>query len=179
MKLTTRNLILSTLVASLVAIGTASAQNQQEKAPLNPRRQMLEQRLRERTGEVVKQRLQLNDDQMRRLQVSNKQFEVQRTGLLTRERELRRELRQQIMAGDKANQNRVAELLDQTFVLERQRLDLVQNEQRELSKFLSPVQRAKLFGLQNELKRRTQELKNRPMQRRQGGAIRAPLRFNQ
>jgi periplasmic protein CpxP/Spy len=179
MKLTIRNLILSTLVAMLVATGVASAQEQQQKAPLNPRREMLEQRLRERTGEVVKQRLQLNDDQMRKLQASNKQFEVQRTGLLTRERDLRRELRQQIMAGDKANQNRVAELLDQTFVLERQRLDLVQSEQRELAKFLTPVQRAKLFGLQNELRRRTQELKNRQMQRRQGGAVRPPGRFNQ
>lgn len=177
--MTIRNSILLTLVASLVAIGTAPAQNQQQKAPLNPRRQMLEQRLRERTGEVVKQRLQLNDDQMRRLQASNQQFEVQRTGLVTRERNIRRELRQQIMAGDKANQNKVAELLDQTFVLERQRLDLVQNEQRELSKFLTPVQRAKLFGLQNELRRRTQELKNRQMQRRPNGANRPALRFKQ
>jgi Spy/CpxP family protein refolding chaperone len=88
---------------------------------------------------------------MKKLQAANSQFEKQRGDLMLREREVRRELRQQIVAGDKANQNRVAQLLDQTMVLERQRLDLVQNEQRELAKFLTPVQRAKLFGLQNEL----------------------------
>jgi hypothetical protein len=83
-----------------------------------------------------------------------------------REREIRRQLRSEMLAGDKANQDKVAQLLDQTMQLERQRLDLVQNEQQELAKFLSPVQRARLFGLQNEMRRRAQELRGRPMQRK-------------
>lgn len=165
-------------VASIFAAGSATAQDPLKPAPpLNPRRQMLEERLRERTGEIVKRRLELTDDQMKKLQAANSQFEKQRGDLMMREREVRRELREQIVAGDKANQNRVAQLLDQTLVLERQRLDLVQNEQRELSKFLTPVQRAKLFGLQNELRRRTQELRAGQQQRRQG-PMRGPARFN-
>jgi hypothetical protein len=158
----------------LFTAASATAQNpQKQAAPVNPRRQMLEERLRERTAEIVKRRLELSDDQMKRLQAANGQFEKQRGDLLVREREVRRELRQQIGAGDKANQNRVAQLLDQTMLLERQRLDLVQNEQRELSKFLTPVQRAMLFGLQNELRRRTQELRSNQLKRRQG-AVRGP-----
>ena len=133
------------------------------------RRQMLEQRLRERTGELVQRRLQLTPDQMTRLQATNRQFEQQRTALVMKEREIRRELRQQLVSGV-ADQNRVAALLDQAMLMERQRLDLTQNEQRELAKFLTPVQRAKLFGLQNEIRQRAQEMRTRPMGRPvQGG----------
>jgi protein CpxP len=126
-----------------------------------PRRQMLEQRLRERTGDLVRRRLQLSDDQMSKLQSTNRQFEPQRASLLMKERDVRRELRDQLVSAT-ADQSRVAALLDQAMMLERQRLDLAQSEQRELAKFLTPVQRAKLFGLQNEMRRRAQELRNRP-----------------
>jgi len=166
---------MKTLIAKIalviVAAGFVPALAAQTQGPPpgpNPRREMLEQRLRERTGEIVRRRLQLTDAQMKQLQSVNRQFEQQRGSLITREREIRRELRGEILSGDKANQQKVSQLLDQTMQLERQRLDLMQNEQRELAKFLSPVQRAKLFGLQNELRRRTQELRGRSMQGRNG-----------
>ena len=130
---------------------------------------MLEQRLRERTGELVQRRLQLTADQMARLQATNRQFEQQRVAFVMKERDVRRELRQQLVSGA-ADQNRVAALLDKVMLMERQRLDLTQNEQRELSRFLTPVQRAKLFGLQNEIRRRAQEMRTRQMGRPgQGG----------
>jgi periplasmic protein CpxP/Spy len=162
-------ILMSTVV--FFAVGAAGRLGAQE--PNTPRREVLEQRLRQRTGEIVRNRLKLTDDQMKRLQASNRQFEPQRTALFTREREVRREMRREILAGDKANQNRVAQLLDQALVLERQRLDLVQSEQREVAKFLSPVQRAQLLGLQGELRRRAQEVQ-RPPQMRKGGARRVP-----
>ena len=174
--MTARLVRIGALLALAVVAPSLSAQPNEPPGP-NPRREMLEQRLRERTGDLVKRRLQLSDVQMKQLQASNQQFEQQRGSLLMREREIRRSLRQEILAGEKANQSRVAQLLDQTMQLERQRLDLVQNEQRELAKFLTPIQRAKLFGLQNELRRRAQELRAGPMQRRNappGG----PRRFN-
>lgn len=152
---------------------------QQAQAPAqNERRAMLEQRLRERTGAIVKQRLGLTDAQMTRLQATNKQFESQRTALMTRERDVRRQLRLEILSGDSANQNQVSQLLDQAMQLERQRLDLQQNEQRELSKFMTPVQRAKLFGLQNELRKRAQEMRNRQMENRGRPPLRRGLNFN-
>jgi len=134
------------------------------------RRQMLEQRLRERTGDLVRRRLQLTDDQMAKLQTTNRQFEQQRMSLIGKERDVRQELRRQLTSGT-ADQNRVGVLLDQAMQLERQRLDVMQSEQRELAKFLTPVQRAKLFGLQNELRRRAQELRNGQMQRKGQGQM--------
>jgi periplasmic protein CpxP/Spy len=144
----------------LAPLVTAQAQGRARGE--NIPRDLLEQRLRERTGEVVRRRLELNDAQMKQLQNANRQFEQQRSALVMREREIRRALREEVLSGDKANQEKVAQLLDQTMQLQRQRLDLMQNEQRELAKFLTPVQRAKLIGLQNEMRRRAQELRARP-----------------
>jgi len=173
-KFTRRSMQLLGVISFTVASSTAFAQ--QQPAPgANPRRDMLEQRLRERTGQVVQRRLQLTDDQMAKLESSNRQFERQRTDLITRERQIRRDLRTQMLA-EKPDQNRVSQLLDQTMQLERQRLDLVQSEQRELAKFMTPVQRAKLFAIQTELRRRTQDLRNRQM-KRGNLAPERPLRF--
>ncbi len=170
------NTLCIALVAALSLSASASRAIAQQSPGPNPRRAMLEQRLRERTGEMVQKRLQLSEDQMKRLQASNQQFERQRSDLIARERDIRRSLRQQ-MTAEKPDQNRVAQLLDQTMQLERQRLDLVQSEQRELSKFMTPVQRAKLFAIQMELRRRTQELRTRQMKQR-NLAPAGPLRFN-
>jgi Spy/CpxP family protein refolding chaperone len=149
------------VLATVVVSGAQTApvpQTQAAKLP-NARRLELEQQLRQRTGQVVRQRLNLNDEQMSKLQSTNRQFEQQRADLLRREREARQALRAQLMSGDTANQAKVSQLLDEQLQLQRQRIDLVQNEQRELGKFLTPVQRAKYLGLQNEIRRRAQALR--------------------
>ncbi len=148
-------------LAAITSANTGLAQPGQG-ARGTPRREALERQLRDRTGEMVKRHLDLTDAQMSRLQGTNRQFEQQRLALFSRERETRRALRQEMLSEDKADQSKVAELLDQTLQLERQRLDLLQNEQRELAKFLSPVQRAKLLGIQTELRRRTQNMRGFP-----------------
>jgi protein CpxP len=163
------------MVLVVSAAGMSVAAQQSPPSAPNPRREMLEQRLRERTGQMVQRRLELTDDQMKKLQSSNQQFEKQRGDLIVREREVRRGLRAQMLA-EKPDQNRVSQLLDQTMQLERQRLDLVQSEQRELAKFLTPVQRAKLFAIQTELRRRTQDLRNQRLDRPNARPNR-PLRF--
>ncbi len=163
--------LFSLLVAAMALgfSGTSVRVDGQAARPQAPgaRRQQLEERFRQRSGDLVRRRLQLNDDQMTKLQATNRNFEQQRVALITRERELRRELRTQLMLGDKADQNRVGELLEQTIRLQRQRLDIAESEQRELAKFLNPVQRARYFGLQNELRKRMQELRDRGLQRPQ------------
>jgi periplasmic protein CpxP/Spy len=134
-----------------------------------PARAELERRFRERTAQVVRRRLELNDDQMAKLEASNRQFDQQRVALVAEERQARQALRAELMAGNGANQQKVNGLLDQLLRLQRRRLDIVDNEQRELGKFLTPVQRAKYFGLQNEMRRRMQELRDRPAGAAAGG----------
>lgn len=154
------------IVAALGAVTAVPAlaqdqrpMSQQQGPGANPRRAQLEQRLRERTGEIVKRRLGLTDDQMAKLQTSNKNFEKQRMDLMTSERTTRQMLRAQVMMGDSANQTKVNQLLDQTIQIQRQRLDLLQTEQKDLGRFLTPVQRAKYLGLQTEMRQRAQQLR--------------------
>jgi len=70
-------------------------------------------------------------------------------------------LRAELLAGDAANQQKVATYLDQMLRFQRRRIDIQENEQRELGKFLTPVQRAKYFGLQAQLRKRMMELRDR------------------
>lgn len=140
-------------------------------------RAVLERQFRERTGELVRRQLQLNDDQMNRLQATNSQFEPQRVALVMQERQTRQALRAEMMKKDAANQQKVGGLLDQLVSLQRQRVDLVASEQRELGKFLTPVQRAKYFGLQGQLRKKMQELRDRrPARAGQGSPLLGPRR---
>jgi Spy/CpxP family protein refolding chaperone len=124
----------------------------------DPRRAALENRLQERLLVVVRQRLNLSDEQLARLRDVASKTEDERRALRRDELTARFAMRQELLAGDNANENKVADLLEQLPRLERRRVDLMEREQRELAKFLSPVQRARYFGLQDELRRGMQEL---------------------
>ena len=136
-----------------------------------PARQELERRFRERSANIVRRELQLNDNQMSRLQGVNRQFETQRVALFAEERRARQALRAEHMATN-PNQQKVATLLDQLLGVSRRRFDIQASEQRELAKFLTPVQRAKYFGLQNQLRQRLEEVQRRGGQR---GGRRFPM----
>lgn len=177
------SLRIGVIVLGVILIGGASnslaaqvAAVQQPAAQTPAARAELERQFRERTAQVVRRRLELNDDQMAKLQASNQQFDQQRMALVAEERQTRQALRAELMAGNGANQQKVDGLLDQLLRLQRRRLDIVDNEQRDLGKFLTPVQRAKYFGLQNEMRKRMQELRDRPPGAPAGGLGMRPLR---
>src|SRR4029079_6706126 len=101
----------------------------------------LELQFRQQLAQVVKRRLNLNDDQMRQLGQTNDKFERERMRLLRDERRVRQALRAEVLAGDAADQTKVGGLIDEQLKIQRQRLDLTENEQRELAGFMTPVQR--------------------------------------
>lgn len=131
-----------------------------EGAP-GARREALERRVREQIGREVQERLGLDDAQMRRLGETNQRFEEQRRLLLAEEGTARMGLREQMMRGDSANQQRVGTLLDQMLAVQRKRHDLVEQEQRALAAFLTPVQRATYLVMQDQMRRRMEEMRGR------------------
>jgi periplasmic protein CpxP/Spy len=151
------------LALSLVLPGSGIAQGSRGERPRN--RQEMEKQLRSRLAQIVRDQLGLTDDQMRRLEQTNGKYESQRRDFLRRDRELRLDLRREVNAGDQANQDRVRQLLDQTFQLQRERVELVEAEQRELAQFLTPVQRAKFLGIQENVRRRVESARDRDRQR--------------
>ena len=131
-------------------------------------REALERRVRERIAAEVQARLNLTDAQTQRLGATNRKFEERRRLLLAEERTARATLREQLMRGDSADQPRVGTLVDELISVQRRRLDLVEQEQRELATFLTPVQRATYLSLQDQMRRRMEEMR-KGGQRRPGG----------
>lgn len=134
----------------------------------------LERQFRERLAEVVRRRLDLNESQMRQLGAVNNRYERERMLLLRDERQMRQALRAEVLAGDSADQTKVAELLDRALRIQRQRLDLTEREQRDLASFMTPVQRAKYVGIQDDLRRRLEEIRQQRRTGASGGARRPP-----
>lgn len=171
-----RHLLYASLaLAALVAVPAAAQQPDSEApAPAAPeqqlppaQRQLLEARLRERIAQVVKTQLQLTDDQMRQLQEVNARYEQQRRQLVQQEQYLRLSLRAQLALGDQADQSKVSGYIDQLAQIQQQRLEIFRHEQADLSHFMTPVQRAKYAALQEQLRRRIAEMRQRIIQQRQ------------
>ena len=150
---------MSIICRSLVLLCLAGAPLSAQRQQAHPRREVLERRLQERLGRAVQQRLGLDAAQMQRLQEVNQRFEGQRRRLLQQERQLRIGLRDEVLADSAANQTRVATMLEQSMRIQRQRLDLLDAEQRELQQFLTPVQRAKYLAMQEQIRRRLEEMR--------------------
>lgn len=148
---------LNAVVAALLFFPALGAGQQPAGKPA-PTRAALEQQLRERTAAITRTRLGLNDAQMQQLQRVNSRFAPQLSALAMQERDARRQLRQQMMAGEQANQARVSDLIDTSLRLQTQRIALIEAEQKELAAFLTPVQRARYIALQAQFRNRAEQL---------------------
>jgi protein CpxP len=127
-------------------------------------RQQLEQRFRLRLANLLKTQLGLTDEQMRQLSEVNQRFDVQRRDMNRREMLTRRSLRDEVLKHDSADAGRIEQLFKDQFKIEHERIDLTEAEQRELSKFLTPVQRARYLGVQEQIRREMDQLRGRGRQ---------------
>jgi hypothetical protein len=146
------------LTALSLLLAASAVKAQPVAGPGNPNRAALEQRFREQSAKVAQQRLGLTDAQLAQLAQSNARFAPRQNQLVTQERETRRQLRVEMTAGNQANQQHVSALLDDALRLQKQRIALVEAEQKDLSRFMTPVQRAGYLSLQTQVRRRAQEL---------------------
>lgn len=138
--------------------------------PGGARREALVEQLQQRFGLIVRQRLRLTDDQAARLRQTNQRFGVQRRALNERERAVREAMRQELQPGVAANQEHLGSLIDSLIVLQRERLDVFQSEQRDEAQYLTPLQRVQYYGLQEQLRRRLEEIRRRRLQAAPGAA---------
>jgi hypothetical protein len=126
-------------------------------------RQQLQRQIRESFWRAAKQRIGFSDEQMQRLEQTSQRFDQRRRQLAQQEKALRVSLRSQTLADSAANQPAIASSIDGLLQLQRQRVDLQIEEQKEFASFMTPLQRSKFLALQEQVKRRVQELqRNRP-----------------
>lgn len=153
-------LLIGIAMAALAPLGAQEPNRPVDRpADRSSQRDSLEARVRARMGQVLRTQVGLNDAQVRRLQGVNRQFEAQRRSLFEQERRTRIELRAAMEIGDSTQQERIGSLLDRTVALQRQRIDLIEAEQKELATFLTPLQRARLYGMEEQIRRRTEEMR--------------------
>ena len=169
--MTTRSLKLGMLMALLVVspLSTSAAQRGdragvRQGGAGRANRGELEQLIRVRLATLLKTQLGLTDEGMRQLSEVNQRFDRQRREMNRREMMTRRSLREEVLKLDSADSGRVAQLITEQLKIERERIDLTEAEQGELSKFLTPVQRARYLGVQEQIRREMDQLRGRGMQ---------------
>jgi len=138
---------------------------QRQPGEAAPGRTALEQQVQQQLWRLTRQRVGLSEAQMRQLVPVNRRFEARRRQILLDERETRLALRGAVLDSAGADDARVSAQIDRLLQLERERIDLVQEEQRELSRFMTPVQRARYMALQEQVRRRVEQMRRREQRR--------------
>lgn len=152
------------LALVLSPLSSGEAQRERAGGAGRQNREQMEQRVRMRLATLLKTQLGLTDEGLRQLSDVNQRFDRQRRELNRREMMTRVTLRQEVLKHDSADAPRIEQLLNDQFRIERERIDLTEAEQRELSKFLTPVQRARYLGVQEQMRREMDQLRRRGMQ---------------
>ncbi len=119
------------------------------------------QALQRRLSEVVQRTLGATDDQMRQLAEVNRRYQDERRELNQKDRQSRQTIRAEVLRDSLADQDLVARMLDQLVDVQRRRIDIFTREQRDLAQFLTPVQRAKYATLQEGLRKKVEQLRQR------------------
>ncbi len=144
-------------LAVLFLVPPLRAQNQD---PDEPRRaEQLRQQVEGRFAERVRERLQLSDDQMTRLRGTARTYAARRRDLADRERGIRAALAEQLRPGVAADQDSVSRLTDALVAIRDSHAHTLRDENREMSQYLTPVQRSQLFVMRERLMRRAREIR--------------------
>ena len=152
---------LAVILASTLTTASPALAQKQQRGRSDTTTSALEARVRQRLAAVAKQRLALTDDQMRQLTAVNASYEPRRRDLVSQEREARVVIREELQRGKLADQKRVDSALTDLFRVQRARIDLAEQEQRDLAKFLQPSQRAGYLALQEQVRRRVDQMRRR------------------
>jgi periplasmic protein CpxP/Spy len=132
-----------------------AADSLKERTPKD--REEMERQFREALEQLVRERLGLTEEKIKALRVINDQFRPDYRRLWDKEKGLRQELRTEMDKESAANQQRIDEILGETWEVQLQRHILFKAEQRELAKVLTPLQRAKYWSIQMELMFKSRE----------------------
>jgi hypothetical protein len=147
-------------LALIALTGAASARAQAVGGPDNPARaQELRQRIEDRFAARVKEELGLTDEQLAKLRATSRTYGGRRRELQARERTLRAALAAQMRPGVAANQDSVSKLTDGLVDLRASYAQTLRDENEEMARYLTPVQRSQLLAMRERFLRRIQEIR--------------------
>jgi protein CpxP len=124
-------------------------------------RARLESEVRRNFAALVRRGVGLSDEQMRQLVPITQRYEQQRRQIQVDERDARMTLRQTMRNEQTADPRQVELMLQKLVDVHKRRAQLLEGEQRELAAFMTPVQRAKYMALQDQIRRRLEQMRQR------------------
>ena len=156
-------LALGPVATPVIAQQAAAAPQRLRQRPLDSAggRARLEMELRRNFARMVRQQVGLTDDQMRRLAPISQRYEQQRRQLQVQERDARVSLRQLVLGSQNADSAQVERQLQRLIDVQKRRVELLEAEQRELATFMSPIQRARFGAIQEQIRRRLEQMRQR------------------
>ena len=141
---------------------------QRQREPDSVGRARLEGQIRQGFARLVRQRVGLSDDQMARLGPMSQRYEQQRRQLQVEERDARLSLRASMRNSQTADAKLVDQLLQKIVDIQKRRVQLLDSEQRDLATIMTPIQRAQYMALQEQVRRRLEQMRQRRMQALEG-----------
>ena len=151
-----------------VTLASGVAAQQRDSVPQRPdsaEAERLRTQVEQRFTERVQQDLNLTSDQSTKLRASQEKFSSQRRTLMQQQRGLRQALDDQMQPGVAANADSVNRLLSGLQSGRAQMLKVEQDQDNEMAKYLTPVQRARYQQMRERFMQRVGEMR---MQRRGG-----------
>lgn len=123
-----------------------------------PPRRALEANVQRAMATAIRSQLNLGEQKMQQLQQANGKYENERRALLHEERQARQTLKTGIEDSTSTDQSKIEAAMARMIQIQRRRVDLLEAEQKDLSTFLTPRQRAQFFALRERIARRLLEL---------------------
>ena len=146
------------LLVGMALAASAPAVVGQER-PGSPDRARLEERVRERMAQIIRERLALNEEEARALEEVVRETQERRRELERRERDVRSSL-QAFEGGERADDEDARVLLERMSDLRLEEAQLFAEEQDALMEVLSPSQVLLLHKLRAQMMDRIRELRN-------------------
>jgi Spy/CpxP family protein refolding chaperone len=143
-----RSRLIFSLAFSTLPLAPLAAQGSDTSAA---RADSLRHRIEERFAARVQQELSLTDEQATRLRATSATYGTRRRELRDRERRIKQALWQQLQPGVAANNDSVSRLTDAIIELKLSSAQAARDEMKELSRYLTPVQRARLYLMREQL----------------------------
>ena len=117
----------------------------------------LRHRIEERFAARVQQELNLTNEQATRLRATSATYGARRRELREQERRIKQALWQQLQPGVAANNDSVSRLTDAMIQRKLTSAQAARDEMNELSRYLNPVQRARLYVMREQLYHRVKK----------------------
>jgi hypothetical protein len=132
----------------------------------------LRQQIEQRFSERVQQDLNLSAEQAAKLRATQERYNARRRMLAQQQMERRRAIDNQMQPGVAANQDSLRKLLDAQRAARAEIAKVDQDEDQEMSGYLTPVQRARYQQMRARLMERVQEMR---LERRENRGIGRPM----